>query len=74
MNIEAPPVKLQLTVKAAQARAFRVFTEGMDRWWPREHHIGKAPMKKAILEGKTGGRCYMEQTDGTDSDWGSVQG
>jgi uncharacterized protein YndB with AHSA1/START domain len=29
-------------------------------------------MKRAIVEGRTGGRCYTEQTDGTDCDWGSV--
>ena len=29
-------------------------------------------MKKAIIEGKAGGRCYTEQTDGTECDWGKV--
>jgi uncharacterized protein YndB with AHSA1/START domain len=29
-------------------------------------------MKKAILEGRAGGRCYTEQVDGTDCDWGSI--
>jgi uncharacterized protein YndB with AHSA1/START domain len=49
-----------------------VFTEGFDTWWPREHHIGKSPMKKAILETHAGGRCYTQQIDGTDCDWGTV--
>jgi uncharacterized protein YciI/uncharacterized protein YndB with AHSA1/START domain len=72
MNIEAPPVKLQLTVKTAQARAFRVFTEGMDRWWPREHHIGKSPMKKCLLEPRAGGRWYATCEDGSECDVGKV--
>jgi len=59
-------------VKASQEKAFRVFTEGFDSWWPREHHIGKSPMKKAIIEGHVGGRCYSEQMDGTDCPFGSV--
>ena len=29
-------------------------------------------MKRAIIEAKTGGRCYTEQMDGTDCPWGSV--
>lgn len=29
-------------------------------------------MRKAIVEGRAGGRCYAEQTDGTECDWGSV--
>jgi uncharacterized protein YndB with AHSA1/START domain len=66
------PVRKTLTVKASPERAFRVFAEEFDTWWPRSHHIGKAPMKKAIIEGAAGGRCYTEQTDGTECDWGTV--
>ena len=66
------PVRKSLTVQAGAALAFRVFTEEFDAWWPRTHHIGKAPMKKAIVEGRAGGRCYTEQTDGTECDWGTV--
>jgi uncharacterized protein YndB with AHSA1/START domain len=29
-------------------------------------------MKRAIIEGKPGGRCYSEQIDGTECDWGTV--
>lgn len=66
------PVRKSITVKAGAERAFQVFTQGVDTWWPRTHHIGKSPMKKAIIEGRVGGRCYSEQVDGTDCDWGQV--
>ncbi len=66
------PVRKRVTVKAGAAHAFKVFTDGIDSWWPRAHHIGKSPMKRAIIEPKPGGRCYTEQEDGTDCDWGSV--
>jgi uncharacterized protein YndB with AHSA1/START domain len=66
------PVRKSITVKAGAERAFQVFTQGVDSWWPRTHHIGKSPMKKAIIEGRVGGRCYSEQVDGTDCDWGKV--
>jgi uncharacterized protein YndB with AHSA1/START domain len=66
------PVRKSITVKASAKRAFEVFTAGFDSWWPRSHHIGKAPLKRAILEGRVGGRCYSEQTDGTECDWGEI--
>lgn len=75
MTIEDPdfaPVRQSITVKADVNRAFRVFTAGYDSWWPRSHHIGKSPMKKAIIQGRAGGRCYTEQVDGSECDWGTV--
>ena len=66
------PVQKSVTVKATPERAFEVFTAGYDSWWPRSHHIGKAPMQKAVIESRAGGRCYTEQTDGTACDWGTV--
>ena len=66
------PVRKSITVKTNPERAFRVFTEGIDTWWPREHTIGKSPMKKNIIEGRAGGRCYSEQVDNTECDWGRV--
>jgi hypothetical protein len=66
------PVRKSITVKASTDRAFRVFSEGIDTWWPRTHHIGKSPMKKVIIEGRAGGRCFTKQIDGTDCDWGQI--
>jgi uncharacterized protein YndB with AHSA1/START domain len=66
------PVRKSIRVNASVEHAFRVFTEGFDSWWPRSHHIGKVPMKKAVIEAVAGGRCYSEQTDGTECDWGTV--
>ena len=71
-QISEAPVRKSVTVKAGAERAFQVFTQGVDTWWPRTHHIGKSPMKKCIIEGRVGGRCYSEQVDGTDCDWGKV--
>ena len=65
-------VRKSVTVKASVERAFDVFTAGFDRWWPRSHHIGKTPMKRAVLEGRVGGRCYSEQSDGTECEWGEI--
>jgi uncharacterized protein YndB with AHSA1/START domain len=65
-------VRKSISVRADATHAFDVFTAGMDTWWPRSHHIGKSPMTRVIVEGKPGGRCYSEQQDGTECDWGSV--
>jgi len=67
-----PPVRKTITVRAAAERAFQVFTEEVDTWWPRTHHIGKSPMKRVVIEGHTDGRCYSEQADGTECDWGRI--
>lgn len=72
MTIAIAPVEKSVTVSASAERAFRVFTEGFDTWWPRTHHIGSAPMKRAVIEGFVGGRCYSEQVDGSDCPWGQV--
>jgi uncharacterized protein YndB with AHSA1/START domain len=66
------PVRKSILVKASAERAFEVFTAEFDSWWPRSHHIGKAPLKKAVIDGRVGGRCYNEQTDGTDCEWGEI--
>lgn len=65
-------VRKSIIVNAKPEKAFRVFTAECDTWWPRTHHIGKSPMKKVIIEGRRGGRCYTEQVDGTECDWGTV--
>ena len=72
MTIVVPPVRKELIVKAAPERAFRLFTDGMDRWWPREHHIGQSPMKKIIVEPGVGGRWYSISEDGSECDIGKV--
>jgi uncharacterized protein YndB with AHSA1/START domain len=68
----AMPVRQSVTVRATPAAAFAIFTDDFDSWWPRSHHIGRSPMKKAFVEGRAGGRCYTLQEDGTECDWGTV--
>jgi len=72
MGEPVEPVRKSVRVKATAERAFRVFTEDMDSWWPRTHHIGSSPMKRVVVEGREGGSIYTEQEDGTQCGWGSV--
>jgi uncharacterized protein YndB with AHSA1/START domain len=71
-TITPAPVKKTLTVRASPETAFRVFTEGFDRWWPRSHHIGKAELKAAFIEPRVGGRWYETCVDGSECEWGDV--
>ena len=66
------PVRKNIRVRASAARAFQVFTEGMDTWWPRMHHIGSSPMKRVVVEGRPDGAIYTDQEDGTACPWGTV--
>ncbi len=72
MTVMIAPVVKSVTVHASAEHAFKVFTEGFDSWWPRSHHIGSSPMKRAVVETFRGGRCYTEQVDGTECPWGEV--
>lgn len=65
-------VRKEIVVEAPPERAFRVFTDRFDAWWPREHHIGTAPMAKAVLESGVNGRFYEIGTDGSQCEWGKV--
>lgn len=65
-------VKKQIVVETSQHRAFRTFTDGIDRWWPREHHIGASPLERMIVEPRTGGRWYSICKDGSEVDIGKV--
>ena len=65
-TIVIAPVKKSLIIKTDQAHAFDVFTAGLDRWWPKEHHIGEAPVVKAIIEPRQGGRWYAVHADGKE--------
>jgi uncharacterized protein YndB with AHSA1/START domain len=67
-----PTVRRTITVDAPVERAFRVFTESFNSWWPPEHHIGKAELAEAVLEPREGGRWYERGIDGSECDWGRV--
>jgi uncharacterized protein YndB with AHSA1/START domain len=61
-----------VTVHAPIERAFTVFTEGFDTWWPRGHHIGTAEMAEAVLEPGIDGRWHERGVDGSECEWGRV--
>jgi hypothetical protein len=65
------PIRYAVTVPLPADRAFTLFTEGYNTWWPG-HHIGKAEMAEAVLEPRVGGRYYERGVDGSECAWGTV--
>jgi uncharacterized protein YndB with AHSA1/START domain len=72
MTVTEASVRKSVEVAAPVEKAFRVFTEGFDMWWSRDHHIGEAELKEAVLEGRPGGRWYERGVDGSECEWGKV--
>jgi len=64
-------VRREITVKATPERAFFVFTERFDSWWPRSHHIGAADMARAVIDPDRM-QWYEVGVDGTTCDWGAI--
>ena len=61
------PVRKLVRVKAPIAHAFEVFTSGLTRWWPRDHCVGKKPLRSVRLEPKLGGRWLETDEEGTET-------
>jgi uncharacterized protein YndB with AHSA1/START domain len=72
LTITPAAIRKSLVLQATTDKAFRVFTESFDAWWPRTHHIGKSPLKRAVIEGRVGGRWYSLHEDGGEQPWGEV--
>ena len=66
------PVVRAITVATSRDRAFKVFTEQIGTWWPKEYSIGDADMADFVVEPKEGGRWYEVGVDGVECDTGRV--
>jgi uncharacterized protein YndB with AHSA1/START domain len=71
-TIQIAPVRKTIRVPATPATAFEVFTAGIDRWWPKDHGIGSAPVRESVIEPFEGGRWYAKCEDGTEAVVGHV--
>ena len=72
-TLQIAPVRKSIVVAASPLRAFEVFTSGIDKWWPRSHNIGNAPVKRCVMEPFVGGRWYNDLEDGSDVTVGHVR-
>lgn len=67
------PLRKELKVGLSQEQAFRLFTEGIHKWWPLPtHSVGEAQAESCYFEGWVGGRIMEVLRDGSQSEWGKV--
>lgn len=72
-SVRIEPLRKQLKVNLPVEAAFRLFTEGIGKWWPLEtHSVGERQAETCFFEGWTGGRIIEVLKDGTQSEWGRV--
>ena len=69
---QATTVRQEIVVEAPVERAFRVFTEQMDKIKPREHNMLGVDIEATVFEPRAGGRIYDRGTDGSECEWASV--
>jgi uncharacterized protein YndB with AHSA1/START domain len=65
-------VRTSIVVQAPIERAFSLFTEGMESWWPPEHHILEADLAEIVFEPREGGHVYDRGVDGSECRWARV--
>ena len=71
------PIRRSVTVPLDPRAAFDLFTDGIDRWWPKETHSltarnadGKGA--RVRVEPFEGGRVLETLPDGTEAPWADV--
>ena len=65
------PLRIELDVDCSPAHAFAVWTERIDRWWPRSHTVSGDPAL-VVLEPWVGGRLLERAADGNEIVWGEI--
>ncbi len=66
------PIVHTVDVKAAPARAFELFSQHMERWWPKGRTVGKNPHVAIVLEPHPGGAWFERDAEGNETHWGKV--
>lgn len=66
------PIRQSVSVKGDPLRAFRLFTEEMNGWWPEGKTIGPQPRAEVVMEPRVGGRWFEISQGGVETLWGKV--
>ena len=69
---QSETVRQEIVVEAPVDRAFRVFTEQMDKIKPRDHNVLGVDIQETVFEPRAGGRIYDRGTDGSECEWATV--
>ena len=66
------PIVRTVVVKAKPARAFELFANHMEQWWPKGRTIGKSPHVAIVVEPRAGGEWFERDAQGVETHWGKV--
>ena len=71
ITIEA--VRKTVTVDCTVEEAFRIFTAGVESWWPTDtHSIHGDEVERVVFEERPGGEVYEVSRDGEKGHWATV--
>lgn len=67
------PVRKSVRVPGSVHDVFRLFTQGIGRWWPlAEHSLSQERARGCAIEPRPGGGVYEIRDDGERYAWGHV--
>ena len=66
------PIRFDFEVACPPDRAFAVWTEEIDRWWPADHTVTGTDDLTVVLEPRAGGRIFERTPGGVEHDWGEI--
>jgi len=66
------PVEKTLTVPLSPAEAFALFTDKMDKWWPKASHSVTGAKAKLTFPKHIDGKITEDGDDGTVTVWGRL--
>jgi uncharacterized protein YndB with AHSA1/START domain len=69
---EIEAIRKSVTVPLPVEKAFRLFTDGVNSWWPvATHSIGGEDVENVMFD-PDGKRVYERLADGTEHDWADI--
>jgi uncharacterized protein YndB with AHSA1/START domain len=69
---ETAAIRKSVSVPLPLEKAFRLFTDGINTWWPfATHSIEGEKVEGAVFDIETK-RLYERTVDGTEHDWGDI--
>ncbi len=72
-DLEIAPVELQFDLACTPERAFKAYTDQIDKWWPLDTHSVDGPKAQTCcFETEVGGHIYEILENGDKSIWGTV--
>ena len=69
---ESTEVTTDIVVDAPIAHVFDVFTNRMDTWWDKDHHLLEVPIAEMVFEPHVGGHIIDRGVDGSECRWARV--